>query len=125
MARSGHLGGGPWGLAQALLVCAVLFVFLRSCLCDAGHVTQGDSSAPASRAFVSALAWLIVSLFLIGLLVRAYRVTTCSDPRAGRERRAETRLVRHSVRRPAAEVPLEERTAPPDSDPTLDEEDPR
>lgn len=125
MARSGHLGGGPGGLVQALLVCAVLHVFLRGCLCTTGLVAHGHSAAPASHIFVPALAWLIASLFLIGLLVRAHRAAARSDPRAGRELRAETRLVRHSVRRPADEVPLEERTAPPDSDPTLDDEDVR
>lgn len=65
---------------------------------------------------------VLMVLFVVGAAARVLGQGR-GDVRALRERRAEERFVRQSVRRPASDVPLPEQTSHLDDDPALNELD--
>ncbi len=76
------------------------------------------SLSPMSLA-ADLLGGIVLICLVVGLAVRARSAFERRDRGLVRERRAEWRLVRHSVRRPADDVPLDDAPQSPDSDPIL------
>ncbi len=93
-------------LAQAFLVWAAFVGSLR----------------PVSLA-ADLLGGVVLICLVVGLAVRARLAFERRDRGLVRERRAERRLVRHSVRRPADDVPLDDAPQSPDSDPVLHQDE--
>jgi hypothetical protein len=111
----------PTRLIVALLVAAVTLSFLRHWACSA-HVQV--AAAPVGGSWITPFLFGVFAvLFVVGLASRIPQMLKRTDSRGMRERRAEDRLVRHSVRRPAEDVPIEERETVPDADPTLDDDE--
>lgn len=91
-----------WVLAQVFLVWAAFVASLR----------------PMSLA-ADLLGGAVLICLLVGLAARARAAFEGRDRGLIRERRAERRLVRHSVRRSADDVPLDDAPQSADSDPIL------
>jgi hypothetical protein len=76
-----------WKLAWALLVCAVLFSFLRQLAIDGRPAVAGGQPAHVLDWTGAVLVRLCVTLFVIGLLVRVRRWFAGRAAEAARTRR--------------------------------------
>ncbi|MCC6348314.1 MAG: hypothetical protein IT347_01820 [Candidatus Eisenbacteria bacterium] len=91
-----------WVLAQVLLIW-----------------TSADRSLRPMSLAADLLGGVVLICLLVGLAARARAAFEGRDRGLVRERRAERRLVRHSVRRSADDVPLDDAPQSADSDPIL------
>lgn len=102
----------------AAIVALMIGALLVQCLCGLACVAMRELGSLLRGPGIG----LLLVVLLVGAAAQLVGRLRGGDRRLTRERRAEDRFVRQSVRRPAADVPLQERAARPDRDPAINEE---